>query len=317
MLRNLTLTVIFLIIGAVFTNGQAPSTRMTSEDYIAAYHKWAVTNMKQTGIPASITLAQGMLESGNGNSTLAQEGNNHFGIKCHDDWTGKRVYHHDDRRNECFRKYKTVYDSYADHSAFLSTRSRYAFLFDLKTTDYKGWAKGLKKAGYATNPNYSQQLIKIIEENRLYLFDEEGGNERWSAQRGIRSRGTGSDYVIDPFRKHEVEYNNGVKYVRVKEGDTFESLSKEFNLREWEVPHYNDISDQAKVSELGFLYIEPKRNRAHRDQEYHVVEEGQSLQGISQMYGIKLKKLCRLNRMDAGADLDPGDKLNLRKRVKK
>ncbi len=316
MLKHITLLFSMLLLGASMLEGQASASRMTREDYIASYHEWAVANMKRTGIPASITLAQGMLESGNGNSRLAREANNHFGIKCHD-WTGKRVYHHDDRRNECFRKYKTVYESYADHSEFLSTRSRYASLFDLKSTDYKGWARGLKKAGYATDPHYPQRLITIIEENRLYLFDEEGGGERW--QRGPVERGTttGSNLVVNPYTKHEVEYNNGVKYVHVKEGDTFDAIAREFDLRTWEVPHYNDLPDNADASKQDYLYLEAKRNRAHRDHPHHVVKAGQTMHDISQMYGIKLKKLYRLNRMDQGTQPDAGDKLNLRKRVKR
>ncbi len=317
MLKNIVLISLFLLSATVLIKGQAPSAKMTSEDYISAYHEWAVTNMKRTGIPASITLAQGMLESANGNSTLAREGNNHFGIKCHDDWTGKRVYHHDDKRNECFRKYQSVYDSYADHSEFLSTRSRYAFLFDLKFDDYKGWAKGLKKAGYATDPNYPQRLIKIIEDNRLYLFDAEGGDLKWRAQGNRHSSRSSDGFVVDPFRKHEVDYNNGVKYVRLKEGDSFESISREFNLRDWELPFFNDLPDNANVKEQVFLYIEAKRNRAYRDHEFHVVKEGEKMQEISQMYGVKLKKLYRLNRMTFGVEAASGDKLHLRKRVKK
>lgn len=156
--------------------------------YIEEYHELAIKEMNRVGIPASITLAQGMLESGNGNSTLARKSNNHFGIKCHNDWKGKRVYHDDDRKGECFRKYKTVYQSYIDHSDFLTGKQRYASLFELKTTDYKGWAKGLKKAGYATDPKYAHRLIEIIEENNLDRFDrggtfvrnsDSGASNRW------------------------------------------------------------------------------------------------------------------------------------------
>ncbi len=317
MLKHIALLFSILIWGASTLEGQASASRMTREDYIESYHEWAVANMKRTGIPASITLAQGMLESGNGNSRLAREANNHFGIKCHD-WSGKRVYHHDDRRNECFRKYKTVYESYADHSEFLSTRSRYAPLFDLKSNDYKGWAKGLKKAGYATDPNYHQRLITIIEENRLYLFDEEGGGERWQrgSSPGVSGIAAGT-LVVNPFIRHEVDYNNGVKYVRVKEGDTFDGIAREFNLRTWEVPHYNDLPDNANVSGYDYLYLEAKRNRAHRDHQYHVVKTGQTMHDISQMYGIRLKKLYSLNRMEQGTQPEAGEKLNLRKRVKR
>ena len=145
--------------------------RMSREEYIEMYSDIAMKEMLRSGVPASITLAQGMLESDNGNSSLAKKSNNHFGIKCHNDWTGKKVHHDDDSRHECFRKYKTVYDSYVDHSDFLMNTSRYAFLFDLDVKDYRGWAKGLKKAGYATSRTYADMLIRIIEENDLHRYD--------------------------------------------------------------------------------------------------------------------------------------------------
>ena len=144
---------------------------MTREEYIDKYKDEAIYQMKKYKIPASITLAQGILESGDGNSELAKKSNNHFGIKCHSYWQGERVYHDDDKKDECFRKYNKVRDSYDDHSEFL-LRPRYAALFEYALTDYKSWAKGLKKAGYATNPNYAKHLIKIIEENELHKLDE-------------------------------------------------------------------------------------------------------------------------------------------------
>ena len=145
--------------------------KISVEDYILNYKDVAIDKMRVYGIPASITLAQGILESGSGNSELARKANNHFGIKCHKDWKGKTFHMDDDAKNECFRKYKSPDESYRDHSLFLTTRDRYADLFELDITDYRGWARGLKKAGYATNPKYPQLLIKIIEENRLYEFD--------------------------------------------------------------------------------------------------------------------------------------------------
>jgi LysM repeat protein len=284
---------------------------MTGGEYIEQYSEWAVRNMKKSGVPASITLAQGMLESRNGNSTLAREANNHFGIKCHD-WTGKKVYHHDDRRNECFRKYNSVYDSYADHAHFLSSRQRYASLFNLDVTDYKGWARGLKKAGYATDPNYAKRLIDIIEANKLYLFDEEGEGGK-ARRRSGASGSTSGLHVIDPFVKHEVCYNNGVKYVKVKPGDTFSSIAEEFDLRDWELPRYNDLESRGKATDYNYLYIGPKRKNAHPDQKYHVVKDNETMFEISQIYGVKMKYLYRLNDMPKGKEPRPGDKLNLRR----
>lgn len=286
------------------------SSRITRDQYIEKYNEWAIMNMKRSGVPASITLAQGLLESGNGNSRLSREANNHFGIKCHD-WTGAKVYHHDDRRNECFRKYNSVYDSYADHARFLSTRSRYAFLFDLDITDYKGWARGLKKAGYATDPNYAKRLIDIIENHELYVFDKEAkGDRSWRKQRDRRDGE--DDYVVDPFVEHEVQYNNGVKYIVVKPGDTFSSISEEFDLRDWELPKYNDLEQGGRATDYKYLYIAPKRNKAHPDHETHQVKDGQTMFEISQIYGVKLSRLYRLNDMPEGREPRPGDRLNLR-----
>ncbi len=154
-----------------FRAGAQPVNRLSGEEYIELYSDLAMKEMLRSGVPASITLAQGMLESDNGNSGLARKSNNHFGIKCHNDWTGRKVHHNDDAFHECFRKYKTVYDSYVDHSDFLRNTPRYAFLFDLDITDYKAWAKGLKKAGYATSGTYADRLIRIIEENNLHRYD--------------------------------------------------------------------------------------------------------------------------------------------------
>lgn len=154
-------TFLFLMLSPFFVIGQNKSN--STQDYINTYTKIAIEQEKQYGIPACITLAQGILESGSGRSRLATEANNHFGIKCHNDWKGKKIYKDDDKKNECFRVYDNAEQSYIDHSLFLVGKKRYAELFQLKITDYKGWAKGLKKAGYATNPKYPQLLIDIIE----------------------------------------------------------------------------------------------------------------------------------------------------------
>ena len=161
-----------LVLFLLLFSFQLSAQNMTRYEYIDKYKDEAIYQMKKYKIPASITLAQGILESGDGNSELAKKSNNHFGIKCHSDWQGERVYHDDDKKDECFRKYNKAKDSYDDHSKF-SLRPRYAALFEYALTDYKSWAKGLKKAGYATNPNYAKHLIKIIEENELHKLDDE------------------------------------------------------------------------------------------------------------------------------------------------
>ena len=182
-----------------------------TEDYINYYSSIAMDEMIQFGIPASITLAQGILESGAGRGTLAVQANNHFGIKCHD-WTGKKIFHDDDKKQECFRKYDNPEYSYRDHSIFLSNRGRYSFLFDFKKDDYKKWARGLKKAGYATDPKYSQKLIDLIERYELYKYDNK------------------------VLKKKN-------KLYKVKKGDTVYSISKKFNMPVDLIIKMNNIKD--------------------------------------------------------------------------
>ena len=291
---------------------------ISREQYIEEYHKLAIKEMGRVGIPASITLAQGMLESGNGNSNLARKSNNHFGIKCHSDWNGKKVYHDDDRKGECFRKYKTVYQSYIDHSDFLTGKKRYASLFDLKMTDYKAWAKGLKKAGYATDPRYAHRLIDIIEENNLDRFDKGGTYVRKDSGRNkpIVRRSNNDNFTIDAFGAHQVKLNNGVKYVAVQEGDTFDKISNEFGLKDWELYSYNDLPQNADIREYKYIYLQPKRNKAHRRHSVHKVKEGETLRYISHKYGVKMSRLYRLNNMKEGDRVETGQVVNLRKRKK-
>lgn len=191
--------------------------------YIRKYAPLAVLEMHEYKIPASITLAQGILESGNGRSQLATKSNNHFGIKCHTGWKGERVYHDDDEKGECFRKYKYVQTSYKDHSKFLSTRRRYANLFKLRKSDYKGWAKGLKKAGYATDKKYPKKLIRIIEDYRLYEFDK---FTKKDLKRGKRKK---KKEVKDDTPVTITPKKTIPNYYQVKKGDTLYSISKKFN----------------------------------------------------------------------------------------
>ena len=313
MKRILILGLIFSFsLMAAFGNGTG---KITMDEYINKYKSLAVKEMKRTGIPASITMAQALLESNAGNSTLARKSNNHFGIKCHSDWKGRKVYHNDDRHHECFRSYKTVYDSYIDHSDFLIGKSRYANLFRLKTTDYKGWAHGLKEAGYATDPHYAHRLIKIIEDYQLYRLDREAGNDVYISEDERVKKGV-DDFVINPYKTHEVKLNNNVKYIDVEDGDTFESISEEFDLRNWEIYHYNDIPENANINDYKHLYIEPKRKKANKNHEYHIMAEGETLQRISHKYGVKLKSILKYNGLEKGDTVKPGTKIYLRKKKK-
>ncbi len=287
--------------------------RLTREEYIELYSVLAMKEMVRTGVPASITLAQGMLESDNGNSSLAKRSNNHFGIKCHSDWTGKKVHHDDDARHECFRKYNTVYDSYVDHSDFLRNTPRYAFLFDLDAEDYEGWAKGLKKAGYATSNTYADMLIRIIKENDLHRFDLLAAEEGLPGKIG---KGRHLPPVENTVSGRTILQINRANYIVVKEGDSYEGLRRELDLVKNGIFRYNEISADDVLYEGEILYLQPKRNKAARGYDYHTVKEGETMWTISQLYGIKLNKLYEKNRMAPGTEPAPGDKLYLRQKKK-
>lgn len=275
--------------------------------YISKYKQLAITEMKRTGIPASITLAQGLLESGNGNSTLATKANNHFGIKCHD-WTGPSIKVDDDRKNECFRKYKDPYQSYKDHSEFLTNRSRYEFLFKLKLTDYKGWAKGLKKAGYATHPKYAHMLIDIIEEEELYLFDSNA--KRHKIKRSEKSKFEKSLGDLDL----RLEVANGVHFIKVIKGDTFYNLEKNMDVSRAKLLKYNELPKNYVLGIDQILYFHKKRNKAARGYNFHLVKAGETLYDIAQKYCVKLKRIRKFNGFSKKHEVSAGDRIYLRKR---
>jgi LysM repeat protein len=291
------------------------------QQYIDKYAKLAMKNMVEYKIPASITLAQGCLESGNGNSELARKSNNHFGIKCHSSWTGKRTYHDDDKKQECFRVYDDVYDSYADHSKFLQ-KPRYAKCFELKITDYKSWAKELKRAGYATNPKYPDLLIKIIEENELWRYDEQvmkhglpKGEDMVVEKPDYQPNAAGSFElgVIDMHGSFAVRKSeNDIKFIEAKGGESVEQLARTLEMGPWQIKRYNNVSKTHTFQAGDVVYLQPKRNKAK--EEFHVVKPGETLESISQEYGIKHRAILRKNRLPKDAILQPGTKLWLRKR---
>ncbi len=288
--------------------------RITRAEYIERYKRIAIKNMEKYGVPASITMAQGILESGDGNSTLAVKGNNHFGIKCHRTWTGQRIYHDDDAKGECFRKYRSPEHSFQDHSEFLRGGRRYAFLFDLEPTDYKGWARGLRQAGYATDPRYAESLIRIIEENSLYLLDRGVDIKVVSPTKGMGQLADAENFRIDIYSQREIFTRNRIKYIKVKQGDTYQSLTRELEMMPWELARYNEIERNATLTPGQELYIQPKRRRAEVNHSHHVAEAGETMYGISQMYGIRLSSLYRLNRMDTDQEVEEGQKVFLRRR---
>lgn len=267
--------------------------------YIQKYHKTAIREMYKYKIPASITLAQGILESASGRSDLATKANNHFGIKCSGNYSGKKYHKNDDKRHECFRVYAHADESFRDHSIFL-TKDRYAALFKLKITDYKGWAKGLKSAGYATNPKYPSLLIEIIEQNKLYEYDKYPQsylNDDVSDNRNNRNdshkENSGGNSNTQPMVKHGKI--NGVKCIQIKPGDTFYKLSKELGMSVEELQYINDFPANYNLKAGEYIFTEPKKKK-NKDVAYHIVQQGDTWLSIAQQYGIQKDKLKKLNK---------------------
>lgn len=306
-------------------------------DYIATYKDIAQQEMRKYGIPASITLAQGLLESGGGKSRLALEGNNHFGIKCQNVWTGETISHDDDAKGECFRKYPAAIESYEDHSKFLVSRPRYAFLFEFAPNDYKAWAFGLKQAGYASDPNYPARLIKIIEDYKLNALDsservkkeetdktelptqttEAKVEKKTPNKESFFTRLFGKStpapkdenqekifadriYIaeIDAFRTHTVQKINGVKCIIAKEGDSYASVADEFELYEKELLKANEVQYGATLIAGDIVYFSKKKKTASI--ENYIFKEGDTMYAISQLKGIRVRSLYRLNGLIYG-----------------
>ncbi|MBR6857820.1 MAG: glucosaminidase domain-containing protein [Bacteroidales bacterium] len=306
------------------------------ERYISRYASIAVNEMYRTGVPASITLAQGIIESRSGQSALAVDGNNHFGIKCHNNWKGKTMRADDDRPNECFRVYGSAEESFRDHSDFLRYRDRYKFLFDFPTTDYKSWAYGLKQAGYATDPSYAAKLIRCVEDYNLTRFD------RMTVDEALAE---GGRYAEAPLEKDEVgtipdsplkieageifrgkageEYRfslsrtlysrNGVPFVYAVEGETYASIAKSNHLLLREILRNNDLPRGAELHTGDIVYLEPKKNKTVRGLDKYIVgEEGETFHGICQRFAVKEKAIRKLNGLPASYQPREGDELILR-----
>ena len=291
--------------------------RMTRAEYIANWKDEAIRQMREHRIPASITLAQAILESGDGNSELAREANNHFGIKCHD-WQGKKAYHDDDAKKECFRKYNTAHESFEDHSAFLK-RSRYLFLYDYKPSDYKSWAQGLKKAGYATNPKYPDLLIRIIEENKLDQYDDLASKVKGSkdqiekGSKPAKKRNSSDEIVLEFGAGHTIlKSDNNINYTVVETRTNVEKLAREVQMAPWQISKYNDFAKKAKIEPGTKVYLQPKRNKSSKH-DSHTVATGETLHEISQLYGVKLARILKYNELQETYKPKPGDVLKLRK----
>jgi len=334
--KKATYWAIFTLILCTFqSNAQ---TRQTKEEYIERYKHIAIDHMERYGIPASITMAQGILESDSGNSNLARRSNNHFGIKCKKDWKGQRVYHTDDAPDECFRKYDSVEESYEDHANFLDKSPRYDSLFAYSNTDYRSWARGLKAAGYATAPDYAQRLTRIIEDNRLYLLDQENGSSLYASrlkdeatkatkefeQSSSVNLPTTTEGRIDPNNYRVVERtingfsvyeNNRAHFVIARTDDTFEEIATTFAVTARTLRKYNEIDTKSVADPIQgeMIYIERKQARWWGENSTHRVKDGETLRSISQEYGVRLAKLAQLNRLRKDTPLQAGAELKLRK----
>ena len=284
--------------------------------YIDNYSPTAVSEMQRSGVPASITLAQGLVESAAGQSTLAVKANNHFGIKCHSDWKGKKTYKDDDKANECFRVYPNAAASFRDHSDFLRYQDRYKSLFELDPTDYKAWAKGLKKAGYATDPRYAEKLIKVIEDYQLYRFDvaETIPEAPLEIEKPVEVTVSKASEVYRFQLSRDVYEVNGVPCVYAVEGDTYQSLAMAYGLFKGELLSFNDLRKDEDLKPGDRVYLQRKKARGAKGLEKYIASgNGETLRDISQRFGIRLASLRRFNKLQADSVPLEGDTIFLRR----
>ena len=311
MKATLRLFLIFWLLSAFCLSTLAQRRLQATEDYIAKYSSIAVEHKNKYKIPASITLAQAILESGSGGSELTKASNNHFGIKCHLDWKGEKVYRKDDILNDCFRKYKTVEDSYEDHAKFLRQHSRYSVLFTYDIHDYKAWAKGLQSCGYATNKGYANKLIWIIEEYELYKYDTKSPpkNSTSSAKEKANE---------DAKKKKKIEISREVFktfnliYVIAKENDSFDLIAKDIGFKVSDLMKYNEVPEGFPLKKDDRVYLQQKKKKADKPYFEHLVKIGDSMHSISQRYGLQLKYLYTMNSKDPDYVPTEGDVLRLR-----
>jgi LysM repeat protein len=319
-LKHTGIAIVLFLLSASVLAGQ-PNQKVL--DYIDLYKEIAVREMIEYKIPASITMAQGILESGAGQSELALKSNNHFGIKCHTDWKGDKVYYDDDAKDECFRKYNHVEESYRDHSTFLVNKTRYAELFTLNITDYKGWAKGLKAAGYATNPKYADLLINLIEEynlqelDKMTLADIKKQDKKTDKKQNdpiVKEDNTNENKQPKKVSwggyNEEVYYFNRIPTVTVEAGDSPETLAKKHHIKIHLLKDYNDIENGGELKPGTKFYLQPKRKKG--DTKYHIVKEGENMWSISRDEGVRLSQLYKYNKINVGQEPAVGESINLR-----
>lgn len=300
----------------------AAPQRQSRQQYIDKFARIAVQEMIEHHIPASITMAQACLESADGNSELTRNSNNHFGIKCKSNWNGPSVRHTDDEANECFRKYRTAEESFRDHSEFLTTSNRYSFLFAYDIRDFKKWAYGLKKAGYATDPAYPAKLIKIIDDFRLYELDQldwkyvstpDKTRRHFSLFGFLRKKSPDQELAVATgFLPRTIEKRNRRKTFIAIEGDDYARIADEFRKKDWQIYKYNDAvsGDVPQTGEPVFL--QSKRSKAPRGNDFHVMQNGETLRSVAQWYGVKLSSLRKMNRLNDHEEVPVGSTISLR-----
>lgn len=322
---------IFYMIAFLVVSLKSPAQQNeTVLNYISTYKDLAIAEMKRTRVPAAITLAQGIHESGAGKSKLVTASNNHFGIKCKSNWTGESVRHDDDARGECFRKYPQAVDSYRDHSDFLMNGQRYAFLFSLDPADYSGWANGLRKAGYATNPKYPQVLIKLIEDYDLQQYtlsglesSEQGTQtgkepapvhkkETIPAEAPVPAAPATADPVPAAMYPEGMFTINESKVVFVKKGTPYLAIASQYGVDLSRLFEYNDMPRAEETGADQLIFLQPKRKNGATD--FHLVTEGESLHTIAQKEGIRLESLLEYNGMAKHNHPQPGIRLSLKKK---
>ncbi|MBA3649619.1 MAG: LysM peptidoglycan-binding domain-containing protein [Chitinophagales bacterium] len=294
------------------------------DQYINQYKDIAIEEMQRTGIPASITLAQGIIESSAGQSPLTTQANNHFGVKCHDDWNGETYLYDDDRKNECFRKYPSALDSFKDHSDFLKMHQRYSVLFTYVADDYKEWAKGLKKCGYATNPHYAGILIKCIEDYDLHQWDlEDAERAAWfakvnqSEEKKLNIKEEGNPEIVNSSltsvnAEERISIFNNIKTVTLQPEESLKDLATTYEISMKRLLRYNDISTASQLVAGNTVYLQPKRS--HGDADTVIIKEGETMFDIARDHGIQLDELYKKNLLDQGAQPASGQVIYLREK---
>lgn len=317
-MKKVCFIVFYSMVSVLVVNGQ----KLTQEEYIAKYKNLAVSEMYRSGIPASITLAQGLLETESGNSPLVLRSNNHFGIKCKSNWNGPSVSHDDDERDECFRAYGSAEESYRDHSDFLKNSPRYAFLFDFEPTNYKDWAYGLRQAGYATNPRYPEILIRFIEANDLQQFDSE---EYLVAFTTGEDPVHGPEVIHQPAKQKEIKKStnasptylqfsnhvvNGSKALFVYEGTSLLAIATKQKIHLTKLLEMNDLKKDGLLEKAQFIFLEKKAVQGQDD--FYTAEAGETLYDIAQKNGILLQSILSYNNLGETSSIQPGKRIYLK-----